>query len=195
MDDIEIDIDKIIVSSPQIKFGKKVSSKGSKMIENILSFGIGWPELHSPISVRKIHEEEYELIEGKKWFLISKILQLKTVRVEVLDNKERDRIEKRIEEFNRFSQDREIMIKYLMKNISADTFKKIIKNPKIMSQHHGFGTYVRNLLIDGDFNYDSIMLDNEWDGLIKEAISRKVDDAIKREIDEKGDQYNLAIDL
>ncbi len=176
----ELDIDKIFMT---IDF----EDPNFSGLEFNFIFGIS--DLFDPISVRKINEKAYELIEGKRRYIISKILKLKTILVKVLNNKDIADLNKSLEDFYKDPPDRDKLVKYLSNSISDCTLKKIIKNPEIMNQHHGFGTYVRNLIRKSGFEYDTRHLDFEWKGLITRAISLKVNEAINRELIENGYQY------
>ncbi|HUX99101.1 MAG TPA: hypothetical protein VMV49_06070 [Candidatus Deferrimicrobium sp.] len=78
------------------------------------------------------------------------------------------------------TEDREKAITYLMTTLPDDTIQKVSQKIHeegegyLMELHHGFGTQVRNLLRKGGFHWGAIVLDNEWDSLVLEAVKRKL---------------------
>ncbi len=81
--------------------------------------------------------------------------------------------------FDKISDDGyEEAIRYLMDNIPKECLKKVfvaVQNKGSLwwlPFHMGFGMYVRNVLRNGGFKWDAIILDELWYTLIEEAARR-----------------------
>jgi hypothetical protein len=70
-------------------------------------------------------------------------------------------------------------VKYLTDHIPDETMRDVKnamdKNGKDwwVGHHHGFGTGVRNLLREGEFDWGPIDMDDLWIGLVERAVRKK----------------------
>ena len=82
------------------------------------------------------------------------------------------------------SSEKKKAVQYLIDNIPTETLEKVAECMKEDSKnwgvlnHHGFGTYVRNLLRKGEFDWGPIDLDKVWIGLVEKAAKKKLGKAV-----------------
>lgn len=92
-------------------------------------------------------------------------------------------------------EEQEGAIKYLMAHVPRNHVQELlelIKDDKewdswIGQVHHGYGTYIRNLLRYGGFMWDPIVMDDTWAEVLKEAITRLKNGQPVRTVPQKQD--------
>jgi hypothetical protein len=87
----------------------------------------------------------------------------------------------KINRFQISKQEEDEAVQFLVENIPSKIWKDFSQNPgKFLSDHRGFGMFVRNLLRSGGFNWGPIELDEKWADLVRKAYPKVSEEAFAK---------------